>query len=180
MKHLNYGLIFILLVSFPIISGCGKVSDQNILQLNEENLMEVLTEKLGKETSYGFQRISMAKTGKDINFDQRNATMEVLGSINFDRFATVRFALEKEKDHNSLKQALLEDMHTIYQVCFSKFGKLDDLLIFAEFDFGEEDLKSVALSHMSRSTAKEINWDSFPPAKIPKKADYFEWIRSDF
>lgn len=32
-------------------------------------------------------------------------------------------------------------MSTIYHVLFDKFDKLEDLLIFAEYEYGDEDLK---------------------------------------
>lgn len=180
MRNINFTFVLLLLITLLIISGCGKTSDQETLQLNAKNLVNVLNKELGEKTSYGAKKISTAKMGADLNIDQRNATLEVLGSINFDRFAYVRFVLKSGEHYASRKQDLFKDMSTIYQICFNKFEKLSDLLVFAEYRFEDGELKSVAVAHMSKSTAENIDWNSFEPSKIPQKADYFEWIRTDF
>lgn len=74
------------------------------MQLNEENLTNVPHKELGKKTTYDAKRISMAETGDALNLDQRNAIIEVIGPVNFERFATVRFALDGSETRASLKQ----------------------------------------------------------------------------
>jgi len=185
-----------ILISIPFISaifeGGGPkprplpLSSRSEASLNPAELRAFLIEKLGEQTSYGHPRISMVKVGGDLSLDLRNATREVLGQVDFSRFAVVRIALELE-DRQAQKSKVFEDLAAIYSTIFRRFEALDGLLIFIEAPLpgaggdgeGKEELKSVALAYMTRATAGGIDWTNIPLEELPSICDYFEWIHPD-
>lgn len=152
--------------------------------LASNELKRFLMEKLGTQTSYGLPRVSMVNTGNNLSMDVRNATREILGQIDFSRFAVARIALDVYQDHQLRRLKLFKDLTTIYSAIFKKFETLDGMLIFIEAlfpkDGSKEVLKSVAVAYMTKMTAKKVDWGSILYEDIPSILDYFAWIYPDF
>jgi len=158
-------------------------NEPNLMGLTPDELREFLIGRLGERTSYGLPRVSMVDVGNNLSINVKNATREILGQIDFNRFAVARIVLEGH-DHRSKELGMLRDLAAVYSAIFKRFERLDGMLIFVESPLSDKEgkgtLKSVAVAYMSRAAAEKVDWDSISYEDVLSTLDYFAWIHPDF